>query len=277
MTTSAEQQHKHMSINEMEAVWGGAFKRAQAALGVSAFGMSVSDLPPNFDLVPPHVHTFDRQEEVYVPLSGSGLLEIDGERVLIDTGTAVRVGPAASRRPISGPEGLRLLSVGAAAGEPYEPFEHSQAGAPEPNIPELPGVIAAAAGEGDQAHDYTAMRFDDMIKYSGHFKGVSLTPVRSELGVTAFGIGLITLDPIDDAEYPHHDHVADGQEEIYIPISGDGEIELDDIGRIPLAPGEMIRVGPEQKRRLHPGPQGIRVLTIGGTPGKAYEPPQRSG
>ncbi len=275
MTTLTE--HKHMPIDEMEAIWGGGFKRARAALGVTAFGMSVSDLPPNFEMVPAHVHTFDRQEEIYIPLLGGGWLEIDGERVTIDTGTAVRVGPGSARRPISGPEGLRLLSIGAAAGEPYEPFENSEAGAPEPSVSDLPGVSAAAAGEGGRAHDFTAKRFEDMSKYSGHFKGVSLTPVRSELGVTAFGVGLIEIEGTSDAEYPHHDHTADGQEEVYIPISGDGEIEIDGVGRIPIAPGEMIRVGPEQKRQIHPGPGGISVIAIGGTPGKAYEPPRRGG
>ncbi|MBI4896758.1 MAG: hypothetical protein HY827_00125 [Actinobacteria bacterium] len=270
-------EHKHMPIDEMEAVWAGGFKRARAALGVTAFGMSVSDLPPNFDMVPAHVHTFDGQEEVYIPLLGDGWLEIDGERVPIDTGTAVRVGPGATRRPISGPEGLRLLSIGAATGEAYEPFVHSEAGAPEPMIPELPGVKAAAAGEGDQTHDCTAVRFENMDTYSGHFNGVSLTPVRSELGVTAFGIGLLEIEGIEDAEYPHHDHIADGQEEVYIPISGEGEIEIDGVGSIPIAPGEMIRVGPEQKRQIHPGPDGIRVIAIGGTPGRAYEPPRRGG
>jgi mannose-6-phosphate isomerase-like protein (cupin superfamily) len=236
--------------------------------------MSVSDLPPNYDGVPSHVHTFDDQEEVYTPLAGGGWLEIDGERVAIDTGNAVRVGATAARRPISGPDGMRLLAVGCAPGAPYEPFDYSETGAVEPAVAELPGVKAAAVGAGEPSHDFTAKRFDEMQTMSG-FKGVSMTPLRRELGVSAFGINLITIDAVDDAEYPRHDHAGDGQEEVYIPISGDGEIELDGIGRIAIAPGEMIRVGPQVKRQLHPGPQGIRVIAIGGTPDKAYEPPRR--
>lgn len=34
----------------------------------------------------------------------------------------------------------------------------------------------------------------------------------------------------------------------------------------------LVRVGPSQKRKILPGPQGISVLAIGATPGKAYEP-----
>ncbi|MBK5230091.1 MAG: hypothetical protein JJE27_02855 [Thermoleophilia bacterium] len=225
--------------------------------------------------MPPHVHTFDNQEEVYVPLAGGGWLEIDGDRVAIDTGSAVRVGATAVRRPITGPEGMRLLAIGCAPGAAYRPFDSSVAGAPEPAVEDLPGVKAAATAAAAPSHDFTAMRFSEMQTMSG-FKGVSMTPLRRELGITAFGIGLITIDPIEDAEYPHHDHTKDGQEEVYIPISGDGEIELKGVGRIALAPGEMIRVAPSVKRQIHPGSRGIRVIAIGGTPDKAYEPPRRA-
>ncbi|MBI5309980.1 MAG: hypothetical protein HZB14_02955 [Actinobacteria bacterium] len=200
--------HKKLRIDQMEAIWGGSFKRARAALDVSAFGMSVMDLPPGIDQIPPHSHRFDGQEEVYIPLAGSGWIEIDGERVPIDTGTAVRVGPGARRKPISGPEGLSLLTIGGTPGRPYEPFPVSEAGAPEPQVTELPGVReAATTAQPDAAVDdadatFTAKRFDDMEAMSGYFKGVSMTPLRSELGVTSFGIGMITIDPIDDAEYP---------------------------------------------------------------------------
>lgn len=266
---------KQLPIDEMEAIWGGGFKRARAALGVTAFGFSVSDLPPNFEHVPPHVHSFDGQEEVYIALAGDGRLEIDGKQVPIDTETAVRVGPGAVRRPVSGPDGLRLLTVGATAGQPYEPFPNSVAGAPEPALAELPGVAAARETEHGTG-DFTAKRFADMDTFSGHFKGVTFTPLRRELDVSAFGIGMFEIAGIEDSEYPYHDHVNDGQEEVFIPLAGGGEIEIEG-NRRPIAPGEMIRVSPELKRTVHPGPDGIRVLALGGTPGKAYEPPQRKG
>jgi hypothetical protein len=33
----------------------------------------------------------------------------------------------------------------------------------------------------------------------------------------------------------------------------------------------MIRVGPATKRKILPGPQGVRLLALGGTPGRPYE------
>ena len=32
----------------------------------------------------------------------------------------------------------------------------------------------------------------------------------------------------------------------------------------------------DQKRKIVPGPEGVTILALGGTPGKAYEPPTRS-
>jgi hypothetical protein len=39
-----------------------------------------------------------------------------------------------------------------------------------------------------------------------------------------------------------------------------------------LEPGVLARVGPAQKRKIVPGPKGVTLLAIGGTPGKAYAP-----
>jgi hypothetical protein len=40
-----------------------------------------------------------------------------------------------------------------------------------------------------------------------------------------------------------------------------------------LEPGVWARVGINQLRRLVPGAEGLRVIVIGGTPGKAFAPP----
>jgi hypothetical protein len=107
-------------IGEMEASYGGGFVKARAELGVSAFGMQVIQLPPDFGDYPEHDHSESGQEEVYLPIGGSGWIEIDGERVDLDTDTLVRVGPAARRKVYSGPEGLRMLAIGGAPGQAYQ-------------------------------------------------------------------------------------------------------------------------------------------------------------
>ena len=53
-------------IDDMDAIYGGAFKRARAELGIRSFGLQVLDLPPNADSYPEHDHAEDGQEEVYV-------------------------------------------------------------------------------------------------------------------------------------------------------------------------------------------------------------------
>ena len=119
-------------IDEMEAIYGGAFKRARAELGVSSWGMQIMDLPPNLDQYPEHDHSEDGQEEVYLPLRGSAEIEIEGERHRLDPDTMVRVGPGVKRRIRTGSEGCRVLALGGAPGKLYEPPEMSKLGSPDP-------------------------------------------------------------------------------------------------------------------------------------------------
>lgn len=113
-------------ISDMEAGFNGGFIKARAELGVTAFGMQVIQLPPDFSDYPDHDHAETGQEEVFLTLSGSGWMEIDGERVELDTDTMVRVGPAAKRKAFSGPQGLRMLAVGGCPGAPYEVHEMTE-------------------------------------------------------------------------------------------------------------------------------------------------------
>ena len=108
------------NIDDMEAAFGGAMKKVRAELGVSSFGMQVIDLPPDYADYPEHDHGESGQEEVYAVLRGSGRIEVDGERIDISPDVIVRVGPAARRKVFAGPEGLRMIALGAIPGKPYE-------------------------------------------------------------------------------------------------------------------------------------------------------------
>jgi mannose-6-phosphate isomerase-like protein (cupin superfamily) len=118
-------------IDEMEAIYRGAFKRVRAELGVESFGIQVIDLPPDIGAVE-HDHAESGQEEVYLVLRGSGEIEIDGERVAIDPETVVRVGPATRRNLHAGPEGMRVLALGGVPGQAYEAPEVTKLGEPDP-------------------------------------------------------------------------------------------------------------------------------------------------
>jgi mannose-6-phosphate isomerase-like protein (cupin superfamily) len=119
-------------IGDMEAIYGGSFKRARAELGVSAFGFQVIDMPPNIDAYPEHDHSEDGMEEVYVVLRGGGDIEIDGEKHPIDPETMVAVRSGTKRKIYSGDEGIRVLAIGGCPGEAYSPPDRTKLGEPDP-------------------------------------------------------------------------------------------------------------------------------------------------
>jgi mannose-6-phosphate isomerase-like protein (cupin superfamily) len=92
---------------------------------------------------------------------------------------------------------------------------------------------------------------------------------RAELGVTSFGMQVMDI-PGGYGDYPDHDHTENGQEEVYLALRGSAEIEIDG-ERHPLDPDTMVRVSSGTKRKIWPGENGVRVLALGGVPGKAYE------
>jgi mannose-6-phosphate isomerase-like protein (cupin superfamily) len=119
-------------IDELEAVYQGAFKRARAELGVESFGLQVMDIPPNFDGYPEHDHAEDGQEEVFFALRGDAEIEIEGERFPLDRDHVVRVGPGVKRKVWPGEQGIRMIAIGGIPGEVYEAPEISELGAPDP-------------------------------------------------------------------------------------------------------------------------------------------------
>ena len=114
--------------------------------------------------------------------------------------------------------------------------------------------------------DYTAKRIDDMeAAFGGGFK-----KARAELGVTSFGMQVIDLPPNLAEGYPEHDHAKDGQEEVFAVLRGSGTMRVGG-DEVALAPDVLVRVGPDEKRHVASGPDGLRMLVLGGVPGKAYE------
>lgn len=119
-------------LDEMDRAFGGSFIRVRASLGVSSFGMQVFELPANSgDAYPEHDHNFDGQEEVYLLLEGQAELHLPGRVVKLDRDTFVRVGPSVRRRLRTGPQGARMLVVGATPGAAYKPASNSSLGGPE--------------------------------------------------------------------------------------------------------------------------------------------------
>jgi mannose-6-phosphate isomerase-like protein (cupin superfamily) len=115
-------------IDEMDSLGEGMFVRARADLGVTSFGMGVHNLPPHATHHPKHnhssmpaemAHANDGQEEVYIPLSGSATLVVEGEEIPLEPGMMARVGPAATRQLLTGHAPAQILCIGAIPGRPY--------------------------------------------------------------------------------------------------------------------------------------------------------------
>ena len=125
-------------VEEFEAIYGGGFKRARASLGVESFGLSVLDLPPNYDGYPEHDHSEDGQEEVYTPLSGSATITIAGEDHALEPGVFAHVPSGTARKIVTGDSPVRILAIGGAPGRLYEAPDFSKAGEPDPATGEPP-------------------------------------------------------------------------------------------------------------------------------------------
>ena len=120
---------------------------------------------------------------------------------------------------------------------------------------------------------HVASRIEDLPqKWDGFAK-----LVRDGLGLSAFGVQIMDLPP--DYETKSHDESDSGQEELYVALSGSGEVVVTDPEeeRLPLDPDRVVAVGPGVRRTLASGRDGLRVLCVGGTPGQPYRPPDWTG
>ena len=120
--------------------------------------------------------------------------------------------------------------------------------------------------------DVTVKRVEDIEYYHGENQkdGMQFRYAGKELGVTAWGMNVIDLDP-RCPNYPEHDHRQTGAEEVYVVLRGSAILHVGDEHH-ELTPGMLARVGPGEKRKLEPGPEGATVLALGATPGQLYDP-----
>ncbi len=112
------------------------------------------------------------------------------------------------------------------------------------------------------------------VEEVGYYQGPKAVPgikfryAGRELGVAAWGMNVIEIEP-GCTLYPDHDHLGDGQEEVYLVLRGSATLHADG-QEFPVTEGALIRVEPAAKRKFLPGPNGVTFLALGGTPGKAY-------
>jgi mannose-6-phosphate isomerase-like protein (cupin superfamily) len=117
--------------------------------------------------------------------------------------------------------------------------------------------------------DYTAKSIDELPTLWDGFAKL----VRAGLDLSAFGANIMDLPP--DYSTKSHDESGSGQEELYVALRGSGSVDVEG-ARLPLDPDHLVRVDPGTARVVSSGPEGLRVLCIGGVPGGVYEPPDWS-
>ncbi len=84
---------------------------------------------------------------------------------------------------------------------------------------------------------------------------------RGTLGCETLGITLIELEP--GGKGKPHDHTADGQEEVYLVLDGELDVDLDE-ETVTLGSGEAVRVTPDQHRQLvNRGDERVRLVAAG--------------
>jgi uncharacterized cupin superfamily protein len=116
---------------------------------------------------------------------------------------------------------------------------------------------------------YRARAIDDLPTLWDGFAKL----VRAGLGIEAFGANIMDLPP--DYMTKAHDEAESGQEELYVALRGSGAVVVGD-EFLPLDDEHVVCVDPGTSRVLSSGADGLRVLCVGGVPGRAYEPAEWS-
>jgi mannose-6-phosphate isomerase-like protein (cupin superfamily) len=113
------------AIDDLPQIWDGFAKLVRTGLGITAFGVQIMDLPPDYR-TRSHDESDSGQQEMYVALHGSGAVICGEESLQLDPEHIVRVDAGIDRVLSSGAEGLRVLCVGGKPGAPYTPPEWTE-------------------------------------------------------------------------------------------------------------------------------------------------------
>ena len=108
--------------------------------------------------------------------------------------------------------------------------------------------------------DYTVKNLMDIKDMAaGNDWDIEARFARNELGTSHIGLSHFHYGPGFRAPFGHSHRE---QEEIYLVLSGSGQIRLED-ETVDLRQWDAVRVAPEVVRGIVAGPEGLDVLAIG--------------
>jgi tetratricopeptide (TPR) repeat protein len=117
--------------------------------------------------------------------------------------------------------------------------------------------------------DYAVARLDEIEEMTDGRE--PWRPVRHHFGIAAFGVNAWTGREVGDRIINEHDEdEPDGQEELYLVLSGRAVFELDS-ERVDAPAGTFVFARPGVKRTAFAEEPETTIIALGGTPGKAYE------
>jgi uncharacterized cupin superfamily protein len=100
----------------------GNWALVRRSLGIGSFGVNAVDIPVG-ERIPEHDESDRDHEELFIVLSGSPSMVIDGEEQAARPGTCVRLDPEHRRTVVNtGDETARVLIVSAPRSSGYEPM-----------------------------------------------------------------------------------------------------------------------------------------------------------
>lgn len=113
------------------------------------------------------------------------------------------------------------------------------------------------------------LRLDEIAP--GRPEGVDWLPLRAELGISAFGVGVYRANA-GEPVVPRHAEAGGGagvHEELYVVISGRATFIVDD-ETVDAPAGTCVFAVPGERREARAEEDGTRVLAVGGPAGEAF-------
>jgi hypothetical protein len=114
---------------------------------------------------------------------------------------------------------------------------------------------------------YAISRLDDIDELAA--QGYHYRPVRHHVGITSFGVTSWTAREAGDAVIGDYDEDSEPSEELFVVVTGRAEFAIDGES-VEAATGALIYTAAGMKRTAVATEPGTTILSVGGSPGKAY-------